>query len=253
MRHGIHFNFDGKWSYDMGVYKANIQGGLFEDAIISDKTILEERVEGRNTPYFYGVDYSPTSMTFSIMFEDNLTTTKKREVLRWLNQDSYKPLYMKDDSERIWNVMVTNDANVIHNGLRSGYIELNFQANHPHTLMPKKSSKVHIIRQNKGSKTIEFENKGDFDCLPEVHITKYGSGDLQIRNLTNDTGIFGFKGLIEGEKLVVDCAHKTIETNEIRHRYGDFTNNYLIMKRGVNILNVTGDCDLQFKAVFQTY
>lgn len=253
MRHGLHFNFDGKWSYDMGIVKVNIGGGLFEDQIISSKRIIEEKIEGRAAPYFYGVERDSLSFSLPIYFDNNLSVDKIREILRWLDTDDYKPFYMEDHPERIWYVMVIDDVKIIHNGIKSGYMELNLRTDNPYTLTPYIISEVYRFRNNSEGTIIEFVNKGDFECKPNVHIHKIGDGDLIIRNLSNQTGDFAFTNLNDQEHIIVDCENKEIETDGLTHRYNDFSNNYLSFVRGINRLKVIGDCDLRFETEFKIY
>lgn len=253
MRNGMHFNFDGKWSYNMGVTRVNMDGGLLEDTIISSKKIIEERVEGRDAPYFYGVEREPLSFSLTLLFENNLSTEKVREVLRWLDKNDYRPFYMENDPDRIWYVMAVDDVTAIHNGIKSGVLQLNLRTDSPTTLTPYTLSQVYSFRNNSGGRQIVFNNLGDFECKPIVHITKVGNGDIIIQNLTNPTGNFEFTNLTNGEQLYVDCENKEIETSGIRHRYNDFSNNYLTFIPGENRLLVIGDCDIQFETEFKIY
>ena len=252
MKHSLHFNLDGKWSYEMGVVQASVNTGLFEDSIISSKSIIEEKIEGREKPYFFGVDKAPLSFTVSVAFMENMSNKKVREVLRWLDHDEYKPLRFWEDDERIWYVMVVNDITSIHNGINSGYIELEFRASHTTALTPLTASDTYRIRSSNW-KTIEFENSGDFDCFPIVHIEKVGSGNAEIQNASNNTGDFKLTGLEDGEVVSIDCENKEIVSSIGKFRYDNFSKNYLVFRRGINRLRVRGNFNLTFETEFKIY
>lgn len=249
-KQSIHFNFDGKWSYDMGVMQASVNSGLFDDIIISSKTIIEEKIEGRERPYFFGVERSPLSFTVSVLFEENMSHDKIREVLRWLDSDTYKPLRMRDSPERIWYAMIVSDVSAIHNGIDSGYMELEFRTQDTSTLTPRTFSQNHRIR---GNSTVQIENNGDFDCNPIVHIVKHGDGNVSIQNMSNDTGEFKFTGLKDKEAVSVDCETKEIDSSTELFRYDDFSKNYIVLKRGINTIRVGGNFDLMFETEFKVY
>lgn len=253
MRHETHFNFDGQWSYDKGIIKANTSGGLFDDQIVSSKSIIEEKIEGRKRPYFYGVERDPLSLPLPIYFDDNLSADKIREILRWLDHDDYRPFYMIDQPERIVYAMVINDVNSIHNGIKSGYMELELRTDSPHVLSPFTWSENYSFINNANGQIIEFENSGDFECKPIVRIVKRGLGDVTIQNLSNDTGEFKFTGINDMEELHIDCENREIETSLSGYRYDNFSGNYLSFVRGINRLKVIGDCDVRFKTEFEIY
>lgn len=252
MRESIHFNFDGKWSYEMGIIQAGVNSGLYEDPILSSKNIIEERIEGRERPYFFGVDREPLTLNISITFQENLTDEKMREIMRWLDKDEYKPLRMYEHPEKLWYVMIVNDVRSIHNGINSGYIELELRASHSTALSPLAVSETYRIRSNVW-KDITFENNGDFDCYPIVHINKYGNGNIEIENLTNNTGVFKFEQLEDGELLTIFCETKEIESSTGKFRYDNFSKNHLVFRRGINRLRVRGNFNLTFETEFKIY
>lgn len=253
MRHGTDFNLDGIWASDMGIIKVNIGGGLIEDLLVSSKTIIEEKIEGRDSPYFYGVERQPLSFPLPIYFDKNLSVDKVREILRWLDHDTYKPFYMKDNPERVWYVMIVDDIKTIHNGIKSGYIELNLRTDSPHTQTPYVMSGMFSFRDNANGKEIEFENIGDFEIKPNVYIAKVGNGDITIKNFSSESGEFKFTNLEDGETLFIDCENKYIESSKGKYRYDDFSNKYLSFVCGLNFLQVIGDCDIRFETEFKVY
>lgn len=253
MRHGLHFTYNGISSVDMGVIKATLNSGLSEDVLISGKQILEEKIEGRDKPYFYGVEYDTLSFSVIIFFEDNMTEEHMRSVLRWLNQDSYKPFFSNDEPHRVMYVMPVNDIVSSKATLQQGYLEIEFRADDVNTFSPIEKTQEYSFTSNTGGQNITVNNKGDFNCYPIVHIEKIGNGNVTIRNNTNNIGDFSFTGLQDKEKLEIDCEGKIIDTTYNRPRYDDFNNNFLELKPGNNTLRVTGDLKLQLEMEYRTY
>lgn len=253
MRHETHFNFDGEWSYDKGIIKASVNGGLFEDQVIASKSIKEEKIEGRKRPYFYGVERDTLTFPLPIYFDENLSSEKIREILRWLDKDTYRPFYMIDSPWRVVYAMINESVDSIHNGIKSGYMELQMKTDSPHILTPFTLSEFYSFQENTNGRFIEFENSGDFNCKPIVHIVKRGDGDIKIQNFSNGTGDFTFTQLDDQERIVVDCENKEIETDASVYRYENFSKNYLLFSRGINRLKVIGDCDIWFETEFEIY
>src|SRR5690606_37295636 len=136
---------------------------------------------------------------------------------------------------------------------KSGYIDLNIRTDSPTTLTPYALSTLHKLDNNANGEIIEFENSGDFNCKPIVHLVKRGDGDITIKNLSNYSGDFKFTGLNDMEQIMVDCENKEIESSENVYRYDNFSKNYLEFVRGINRLKVIGNCDLWFETEFEIY
>lgn len=93
-----------------------------------------------------------------------------------------------------------------------------------------------------------FDNQGDTPCKPEIWITKVGHGDFTINNLSKQQPDFAFYKLLDKEQVYVNNEQQHIETSlPVVYRYQDFSDNYLQLHPGKNILRVHGEADLRFR------
>ena len=189
----------------------------------------------------------------SFAFENTWDDKLIRDVARWLSQDSYKPLWFTEDPGRIFYCMFIDDAQLIHNGLKQGYITLKMRCDSPYTYSPVLTKGWLNFSTITAPTTFEFVNDGDVTLKPELWIKKVGSGEVTIVNQTNGNETFSFSSLIDNETVYVDNEAEYIETDLANtYRYGVFNNKYLKLVRGKNVLQVTGKCQLNFRYQYRT-
>jgi len=254
MLENLHFSYDGITSEDMCVMSVHVSSGLLEEAFVPNREIREEKIRGRDKPYFLGYDLSPFEFPLTLYFE-NLEENKKREIARWLMVDYYKPLIFKGHPERIFYCMYTGDVKEMHNGLNQGYITLNMRCNSPFSYTPIYTTDIYDLSSNPihGTK-IDFENIGDMDCKPYIMLEKIGAGDISIINTSDSGKKLKMVDLLDGDVLNIDCENEEIET-EIAgvYRYGNHNGVFLSLPRGLNRIEVHGTCRLQIKYRFTLY
>ena len=242
-RDATYFSYAGKKSIDLGIINVSFSSGLYEESFLPERSIIETKIRGNKKPYFQELDYAPLSIKLRFSFLDTWDDNKIREIARWLgNQEYYQPLYFDTNIDRIFYCMYVGEATLFHNGLKEGYVELEMRCDSPYSYSPVYASEVYSSPAQ-----IIFENKGDVSIYPEISIIKNGDGDLSIINQTNEGKEFKFTSLVNGENLYVNCENEYIKTDlSTTYRYSNFNDNYLELVTGENILNITGDCDLQF-------
>lgn len=251
--------YNGISSEEMGLYNVSTDNGMYKEVFLADKKIVEEKVMGNNKPYFMGIEREPLSFSLTFAFMHPFDSEKKREVARWLNQDYYRELYFLDNPNRRWLCMPISDSNIVHNGLGAGYLEMEFRCDSPYT-----HSEEYLTEEldfsvsnpsNGAGMTYEFKNLGDMPLKPEMWIKKIGVGDVIIENKADGT-IFKFTGLANGEYVYIDNEREEIMSDYTEltgvYRYDNFNNNYLEMEYGRNILNIKGECKIQFRFRYKT-
>lgn len=263
----LYFNFAGRKSTDFNIMNINVQPtSMYTEPVIANKTINEIYVKGNDIPYFVYTKKDPLTLQLSFAFEDTWDDTLIDEVIRWLNVDFYQPLYFSEDINRIFYVMPVNGVNLIHNGLKEGYLTLTMRCDSPFTYSPEIITPWYNCLDSTGGTfispyqwvdtsdsssgtIIEFYNNGHYSLYPEIWIQKTNEdGDISIFNLTNKNTEFKFTNLQKDEELYIDCENQYMETSLVNtYRYDAFNDNYLELVYGKNTLMVTGNVNLKFR------
>lgn len=254
MLENLEFIYDGKLSKDMGVINARVDKGLYKEDFLPKRTIRENKIRGRETPYFMGVDKEPLEFSMLLLFED-LDVEKRRSVARWLNVDYYKPLAFKNNPERIFYCMSANDSTHSHAGLDEGYIELKMRCNSPYSYSPIYTSDVYDLSDNnEGGTMIEIINSGDSIMLPAISLEKVGEGNIIISNASFNKKECVMNDLLNGDMLTIDSSDRSIETSiSGAYRYDNHNGSFIELSQGVNRINVRGNCIIQLKYQFTFY
>jgi len=248
------FYYDGIFSVDMGLLNCQVSTGLYEETFLAEKNINEISIRGNDIPYFQGVTRSPLTLNLQFAFENTWEEDIIRSIARWLNQDYYKPFYTTSNVNRIFYCMYNGSVDLLHNGLKQGYLNIQMRCNSPYSYSPTYTSPVYDYSTNTVDGTVlQFTNSGDIDIYPEISIIKVGNGDVSIINQTNGNQEFKFTGLLDGEEVYINCEKQIIETtlpNEFR--YESFNDTYLQLKYGTNNLLIKGNCKIQMRYQFRT-
>lgn len=247
------FNFDGKDSSEFGIRNVSVSGGMYNEPFVANRMIQETKIRGKDDPYFHGVKYDPLTFNLTFAFESQYSSQSIRDIATWLCQSHYKPLYFSENTDRIFYCIVEGDTQLIHNGLKQGYVTLNIRCNSPYSYSPIFNSAEYDMSANIAEGTvISFDNDGDVICKPEIWITKIGAGDVKIVNESNNDLNFEFTGLVDNEIVYVNSEREYITTNiPDTYRYDNFNNNYLEMITKVNNLRIYGNCKISFQYQFK--
>jgi len=248
LRESLYFSFANRKSIDFGIYNVGISDGLFEEQISYNKTINEKRVRGNDKPYFIDITREPKQFQLRFAFDDTFNDDLIDEILRWLNVDFYQPLFFSENIDRVFYAMPIDNINLIHNGLKNGYVNLNMRCDSPYSYSHYKTTHWYDFSSNLQDKIIQINNKGHFSIKPEIWINKIGDGDIEIINYSNGLETFKLTGLKDQEEIYVDCENEIIETNlPNTYRYDNFNDSYLELVYGKNTLKVVGEAKIKFQ------
>ncbi|PAV30160.1 hypothetical protein CIL05_06750 [Virgibacillus profundi] len=250
IRESEHFHFAGRKSTDFDIRNVSIASGMYNEQVVASKNINEVRIRGRKEPYFVDTTEEPTTIQLRFAFSRTWDDRLIDEVIRWLNIDYYQPLFFSADVDRVFYVIPVNGIELIHNGLKQGYLNLTMRCNSSKSYSHDITTPVYPTDSNEltESTNIELNNYGHFSTYPDIWIEKVGDGDITIFNRTNGNQEFTFKNIDKGETLFVDCTNEIITTNKKReHRYDDFNDNYLELVYGKNLLTLTNNARFQFR------
>lgn len=252
IKSSICFSYDGKYSKDYGIYNININTDFYTEPYLPKRSIKEVTTRWNSKPYFQNIALEPLSFQLTFGFLDTWDDSKIREVARWLSPDYYKPLFFEEDIDRIFYCMPIDDINIIHNGLKQGYITLTFRCDSPYSYTRQYITPLYDYSDNPNGSILSISNNGDTLLYPEIWISKVGNGDVSIINQTNGNMEFKFTDLFDNEMVYVDNENQYIESSiSDTLRYDNFNNNYLELVYGINNLFVVGNCKLQFRYRFK--
>lgn len=245
--------YNGIHTSEFGIYKISTDSGLFDEAFLPNRSIVEEKIQGRDEPYFFGFEYEPTELPLSFYFEDGWDDTKLDQVVRWISQPLYKPLIFDVDPTRIFYCVYDGDPRILHAGLKQGYVTMTMRCNSPFSYTPV-YEKTFTVDALNNPLSIEIMNSGHEKSLPKVTIEKVGNGDISIVNNSNGGVDSKITGLLDTEIVTIDSFYEDIETNLANtYRYNNFNNNFLELVTGTNQLAITGTGIIKFTYQFKRY
>jgi predicted phage tail component-like protein len=249
IRDALHFSYAGQTSSQHGLYQIHMNSGMLEEPFLASRTIREERIRGRDEPYFAGVDYAPLEFTMSFAFDDTWSESKIREVARWLNQSSYQPLFFTTNVDRIFYCMPVESPVLIHNALSQGYVTLTMRCDSPYSYSPI-YEEIHDFSNNSPSGSeIVIRNLGDTAMYPVIYAKVSGSS-FSLIQLSDGGDKLAFSNLANGETVTIDCQNETVETDiPLTYRYDQMSGDsrYLRFHYGHNRLKVIGNVTLKFR------
>lgn len=204
MKEGLEFSYDGIKSSDMGLINVKFSDGLFEESFVAEKEIHEIKIRGRDKPYFQGVERSPLIFSLEFAFEDYYDHEKIRQVARWLDQDYYKPFFTTDNPDRIFYCMLHSSSTLLHNGLKQGYIEIEFRCDSPYSYSPQYQTEWYEIVNT--PMIITETTQEDFSTGSLVNMNSLPSGDLQLGTKKPAWGSIKSKtwGQLKNEEFIAD-------------------------------------------------
>lgn len=245
---GSDFHFAGQYSTDLGIYLVRLRTGLTSSPFLAEKELIEESIMGRDKPYLLGVRRTPLTLSLTLACEEPWTFERRRELARWLSTDSYELLYSAKEPYKWYYAQYMGGVDLSHSTAMQGYIEVQMRCDSPYAYSPIFNTEYDLSSITVPA-TITFTNEGDVDVKPEIWIKKFGAGDVTIENLTYaDIPTFEFMDLVDQETVFVSNEDEQIETDLTdMYRFENFNNNYLVLPRGVNNLQVTGACQITLR------
>ncbi|GIP32605.1 hypothetical protein J2TS4_18150 [Paenibacillus sp. J2TS4] len=149
----------------MGLINVQLDSGLFAEPFVAEKEVMEVSIRGNDRPYFQGIKRSPLVFSLTFAFKDSYDESKIRDVARWLDKDHYCPFYTASNPERIFYCMLYSDSQLLHNGLRQGYIQLQMRCSDPYSYSPVSVSRIYEWRESPLTMNDNHFSQGSLDQL----------------------------------------------------------------------------------------
>lgn len=276
VRESLVFKFGDFYSSDFGLYHINVDGGdgMFEEPFLPSRDIEEIQVRGRDKPFFQFFEREPLEFEVSFAFRNTFDRSIVNKIVRWLTPNYYERLVFSSEPTKVYYAMPVDDATIIHNGLRQGYVNLNFRCNAPYAFGSVRINEQQAIEEGE-KRRINIKNIGDLPIYPELLMkNNYINGEeeqgrkIEIKNLTDhgktlkfeemkktyeDEGseITKYKFMPNGAKIYVNGEFEEVigqNASGERELYYDFHNdNFIKLLPGINRLQLDGNFDVRFR------
>jgi phage-related protein len=250
IREANYFEFNGIRSTDFNIRNVSISGGLYQESFLSNRTINEVVIRGKDKPYLFDVTKDPLSFQLSFFFEGGWDDDMLSEVVKWLDVDCYKPLFFDTNIDKVYYCMPVSSTDLMHNGLREGYVTLTMRCDSPYAYS--RYMVTDWYNCTTSSITFELMNMGHKDILPFFDIVKVYDGDITITNMSRANSVMAITSLHDKEELTINGENEIIQTSlPNTYRYDNFNDFYLPLYVGNNIIQVTGLCKLKLEYRFK--
>ncbi|WP_164509086.1 phage tail domain-containing protein [Clostridium rectalis] len=245
--------YDGIKGSDMGLTLVDTNTDMIE-SIFGYKR--ENRIDKINDNiYSYGFNTDPLKfkITLAKITDDDLLWDYKtrKDVVKWLFQDDYKPFISLDNPEVIYYCKLIGDARRFDTGAMQGYITLTMECNSPYAYSPTYIYTWDFSISN--SNILEIENLSNVKkyYYPEIEIEMVGDTSIEIENLSNAGEIFKIDNLIKNEIIYVDNNMQRIKSNlPNTYRLDNFNKNWIRLVRGYNLLEIRGDVRVSIRCCY---
>lgn len=251
IKDSLYFNYDGKSCREFGLINVNLDNGMFEEVLVANRTINETAVRGSDTPLFHSVSEEPLSFQLTLAFEGKFTDKDVDDVIVWLFQDRYRPLYFEDKPNRVYHCMPVGDSMIAHNGLKEGYLVIEMRCKSSKIESPVYVTPTYDLSTNTGDFNIKIVNDGHVEVYPEISIEKIENGHVTI---IKDGEIFEIRDLTNREQIYINTEKEIIETDIVgEYRYENVVGDYfdMTLSLGENNFTVKGKCKIAFRYKFK--
>jgi phage-related protein len=231
---------------------------------IGNKSIIEEKLPYRDTPFFFRTEKSPIefNLKFSIL-ENTYTSDVLFEIGKIFAKDQYVS-FQSCDYLGVQFFVICTSINLVTFGSFKGWFEVNLRTSAPFGFsIPEISTFDCTDATTLSPIIIELYNKtnvsnpyGNYYYYPEIWIDMKGLVTaITITNLSLSAETFGFTGLSALESLYINGDLKQIQSSTGLYRLSNMINNHNFLKLdyGLNRLSVNSSSILQFKISVPIY
>lgn len=230
-----------------------------EGRFASTVSVIEEAIGTRWKPYFYGVKFEK-KLEFQMVFGVNqkrldagkyLDRYEIEGIASWLTgHDRYLWLEIEqDDMEYARYRCMISELSIIAYGNIPWALKATVTCDSPYAYMYPQE----FVYEIEGNQRIEFYNESGHNgyYMPTVVIEPASGGNFAITNETDGGRVFQFSNIPTSvSRISVDNDHCVITNDKDLSLYPYFNFKFLRLKRGYNILNVTGNGRLIIQCEF---
>lgn len=242
MFNATYFTYDGVYSGAYGLKIASFDSDTVNETAAFAPT-LNMAKSARSRRFLHnGIEYDDApECTFSIISQEAILETQRREILTWLvGRSDFKKLYIhqQDLENYYYNCVFTNVDLIYVRGICHGFtVTAKFDSIFAYGV-----PKVVRVTGDGTLQSIKIINDSDIIddyVYPMVSFTMADAGNVSIVNTSEVvTSEFSFTNMRSGERVVVDNELKIIDSNIGGDRLSCFNKNWLKLQHGINILQI---------------
>ena len=274
------FSYAGRTSSSFSpiVINATLSNDLYEFAPLGSKSIVEDKIQGRDVPYFYNVDYEPLEFNMTIAFTNYATQSVYREVIKWLyNQKTPQLLYFPELGLNFFGLFI-GQPNIYYVGNNNegynqyiGHIEVSFRANAPHgwtNIMTNLTDTDPVVIDQSTTFPYTLSNIGDYEMFPSFKLqnTSGAANEITIstqRLVSEDPDIYEnvttfTYNFVNDEYIVFNGYSKNIKSYKISddttqqiNPYNSWEKDYWVLEPGNNYVKIVSEGNFEFEYSFR--
>ena len=207
---------------------ASLEASMASDSFRGSRTILKEKIPGRDIPYFYDVEDEALEFELTFALKDPLTKLQIKTLVRKLfNHRTYKTIEFGEyessvfvSKSPVYKVIFSDElkfeyigTKVYNNGVGTDKLIGSFTVK---ALCDRPYGYVYISVTGNDVNTRTVNNTGDLEFFPSIQFTNSGTGavnnkPIRVKNLANNTTMT-FSGLALGEEIFYNGHLKTLSS-----------------------------------------
>jgi phage-related protein len=250
------FQFDGQtYHEDMStgfkLINATLDSDFYMQCIRGPRNIVEDKIPGRDIPYFYEVDDDPLEFEITFAFAEYMTKTQIKAIVRKLfSPIGYKQLTFGDyvsstttytAKTPIYKVIFHGETDINYvqgaNNTYVAYFTLTARADRPYGFNTLQAE----IDGTPTASQISVTSTGDINFFPSISLTNPGTTGQPIRiyNETNGSAVT-FSQLYTSEVVTINATLKTISSNQtpVLTIYERWNKDDLFLSPGTNLIKL---------------
>lgn len=248
------FNFDNVDSSDKDIILVVNNNDLIELPFGIKQTVIEEKINYIDVPFFYGTNRESQSfpVSFARLNGQDWDNTERREIVNWLCQKVYKP-FVSDDNPDIIYYVIFEEIKRYDNGQNNGYITCQARLNAPYGFTYPQYSRYDLSNNPIEGTKISICNASNFgdNYYPEIQITVVSGNSFSIQNTTDGGNTFTIDNLQVGEQVYINMANGRVKSNlPNTYHLQDTNKNWFKLIYGFNQVIFTGNVSLEIMCQF---
>ena len=225
-------------SIDMGIVNAVVSNGMHKQQIVGARKILETKIPGRATPYFYGVDKSPLQFKISLatavlnvnseIIAEGATTDELNIIVSHFLKNTYRTIKFhiaeaEDSTTVSYDFVVVGSPEIEYIGDSYGkhaIINLNMRCNTFSGYNYKVASGADGVLEN-------VINNYHEAIYPNIVLTTKNIVGPHTISIADGDNVISIGGCSALEEITIDMTTRIISSNLRTGLYSDWNRKYL--------------------------